>query len=738
MLPINNRREISKIRTHSSNANLKPIYKLKNVRFQHKYGRTNSAINLPRMKYNQEKSNSLTYNPKDFFFNNKKYLNDTQMNNFNSILNIQSIEDFLGKTKDPLEKQKELYENMKEEKLKIKNVLSNLISWDNEPTLEEIESFKMLNLDEQNKIIKRLNVSNRTIRINISKSTDNNNDNENKQENNKENIQEINGNRIIGQAMKLIRHKVPFQVIKEINMSKGSQIKEKNLKLTQLKFSVFDKDYDPKKFKPAKKIEKDKKKEEEEKINKFKEKDYLVQFQKQQRQVEMVRRDEIAIIYKNIIINKLKKKKFIEVLDQTYRLLDKARTEYSLSVDILKERIKSVQKYYNAFIVSVDSVENKKTYHTKNSLLHSNSLMESDSEISKRNKIKKTGLDIYEEKIKKYREYLMIVEDINKEIKNYDEKFALIQKDLDLLLKISSDKIDELTISTRQLKYIFKELNNQQTQYYLNILKKGTDTRTEGLSWVVKRLMELNIPIDNSIFPGYLDQEQIDYIIQISKLGFECAQLKQILEALRNRQSGVKIKEKYFCGFMEKEAEKYTKKFEGIKVFNLDINNIDDFFKNNVCNTFKSLNKLKHTNNLGNINKSDFKSKALQNIIENIQIRSVVENLKQQISKYSYGEGKLIKKERGKNNIINYLLAQDKNKDYFQDVIILSERIKKLNDFIKKMRKEEFLIFEEKFKYGDVKDGRSKNFYDKIFNALFGSSSLEFSGFQKSNLIGDS
>ena len=409
MLPINNRREISKIRTHSSNANLKPIYKLKNVRFQHKYGRTNSAINLPRMKYNQEKSNSLTYNPKDFFFNNKKYLNDTQMNNFNSILNIQSIEDFLGKTKDPLEKQKELYENMKEEKLKIKNVLSNLISWDNEPTLEEIESFKMLNLDEQNKIIKRLNVSNRTIRINISKSTDNNNDNENKQENNKENNQEINGNRIIGQAMKLIRHKVPFQVIKEINMSKGSQIKEKNLKLTQLKFSVFDKDYDPKKFKPAKKIEKDKKKEEEEKINKFKEKDYLVQFQKQQRQVEMVRRDEIAIIYKNIIINKLKKKKFIEVLDQTYRLLDKARTEYSLSVDILKERIKSVQKYYNAFIVSVDSVENKKTYHTKNSLLHSNSLMESDSEISKRNKIKKTGLDIYEEKIKKYREYLMIV-----------------------------------------------------------------------------------------------------------------------------------------------------------------------------------------------------------------------------------------------------------------------------------------------------------------------------------------
>lgn len=71
MLSINNRREISKIRTHSSNANLKPIYRLKNIKFQQTFGRTNSAINLPRMKYNQETSNSLTYNTRDFFFNNK-------------------------------------------------------------------------------------------------------------------------------------------------------------------------------------------------------------------------------------------------------------------------------------------------------------------------------------------------------------------------------------------------------------------------------------------------------------------------------------------------------------------------------------------------------------------------------------------------------------------------------------------------------------------------------------------
>ena len=712
-----------KNRVLSSTSNIKITYKIKKPQSRQKLGRTSSAINLPRVRYNHETNETMSFNSTGFSFHNKKY-NDNDNEKIKTYLNFNSLEDFLGKKKDPLEKEKELYENMKEEKLKIKNVLSNLISWDNEPTLKEIESFKMINIKGQNKNSNLTNGININLN-NISKSTN-------------IDINNINENKFLGDAMKLIKHKVPIQIMNDMNISKGTQIKEKKLKLTQLKFSVFDKDYDPKKYKPIIKKEKDKKKEEEEKINKFKEKDYLIQFQKEQRRIEIVRKDEIAILYKNIIINKLKKKKFIEVLDQTYRLLDKARTEYSLSVDILKERIKSVQKYYNAFIVSVDTTKNfesKKTLHTKSSSTNmNNSTMENEGDYSRRKQAKKTGLDIYEEKIKKYREYLIILEDINKEIKNYDDKFALIQSDLNSLLKISSDKIEELTISTRQLKYIYKELNNQQTQYYLNILKKGTDTRTEGLSWVVKRLMELNIPIDSSIFPGYLDQEQIDYIIQISKLGFESAQLKQILESLRDRQNGIKIEGKYFCGFEEKETQKYVNKFEGIRMFNLDINSIDELIKENACNSFKSLNKLKSINS-SNYNKADFKNKAFQNIMEDIQIKSIVENLKQQISNYAKGEGQLMRKNRGKNNIISLLLAQEKNKDYFKDVIILSERIQKLNEFIKKMRKEEFLIFEEKFKFGDLKDDRSKNFYDKVFNALFGSSSLEFSGFQKSNLV---
>jgi hypothetical protein len=62
-------------------------------------------------------------------------------------------------------------------------------------------------------------------------------------------------------------------------------------------------------------------------------------------------------IYENILLNKLKKRRYESILDETYHLLDTARTEYLLCIDILRERIKSVEKYYEAFINSYNNNE---------------------------------------------------------------------------------------------------------------------------------------------------------------------------------------------------------------------------------------------------------------------------------------------------------------------------------------------------------------------------------------------
>ena len=712
----------------------------KNLKRQYsnkKFLRTSSAFNFPYINLEQNDS-LMSYNSTGFSFKNKQEtINKDINNNFVQLLNIKSITDFIGK-KDPLEKQKQLYEDMQEEKMKIKNLLFNLITWDNDSLKNQNKSKKdVLKIQLNNKYNNKNKILKSSKTMDDIKSEKNYSElNLNKK--NKNILKETEHNKKIYEGLKMIKGQLPLDLLKEMNISKGTQIKEKKIKLTQLKFSVFDKDFDQKKFNKLVQEENELKiKEENEKMDRFKQKSTLVNFQKEQRRIEMKQREEISAIYKNILINKIKKKKFIEVLDGTYKLLDKARTEYSLSVDILKERIKAVQKYYNAYIIAVDKISDNKKGNNKS---QSNISVENDSEHSKRNKVKISGMDIYEEKIKRYREYLLIMEDLNKEIKNYDDKFILIQDELNCLLKTSYGRINQLSIESKKLKYIFKELNNQQTQYYLDILKKGSDTRTEGLSWVIKRLMELNVQIDNSMFPAYLDQEQIDYIIQISKLGFESVQLKQILDSLRESQNNVKLKERHFLGFEDKETKKYEEKIKHIEFFNSDINNIEELLKEyDDCKTFKSLNKLKsivHLDSNNNMHKNDFKNKVLKNYLEDIFIKSIIKNIKKKITIDSNFQ-KVEKKEKNKNrNLINYLLAKDENKDYYKDVIILSERIQKLHDFIKKMRKEEFEIFEEKFKYG-IKNTKTKKFYDKVFNALFGSASFEFSDFQKMNLLED-
>ena len=711
------------------------IINQKNLKRQYsnrKFLRTSSALNFPYINLEQNDS-LMSYNSTGFTFRNKQEtINKDMNNNLFQLLNIKSITDFIGK-KDPLEKQKQLYEEMQEEKMKIKNLLFSLITWDNDSLKNQNKSKKdilKINLNNQynnkNKILKSsktmddIKSEKNYLELNLNKK-------------NKNILEETQHNKKIYEGLKKIKGQLPLDLLKEMNISKGTQIKEKKIKLTQLKFSVFDKDFDQKKFNKLIQEEKElTKKEESEKMDRFKQKSTLANFQKEQRRLEMKQREEISAIYKNILINKIKKKKFIEVLDGTYKLLDKARTEYSLSVDILKERIKAVQKYYSAYINEANNVqENKKgSSHSKS---QSNNASDNLSESSKRSKFKKTGLDLYEEKIKRYREYLAIMEDLNKEIKKYDDKFAVIQGELNMLLKTSSEKIERISKETRQLKNIFNELNNQQTQYYLNLLKIGSDTRAEGLSWIIKRLMELSISIDSSMFPSFLDQEQIDYIMQISKLGFECTQLKQILESLRGRQSNKKLKKRHFMGYEDEELEQYEEKIKNIEFFNSDINNIEELLNDfNNCRSFKSLNKLRNVKPVEQ-NKNNFKNQVLRNYLENIFTQSIIKNLKKKITLDSNYEN-LMTKEKSKNrNLINYLLAKDDKKEYYNDVLVLSERIKRLNNFIKKMRKEEFLIFEEKFKY-QIKVNQTKTFYDKVFNALFGSSSFEYSDFQKMNL----
>jgi hypothetical protein len=102
-------------------------------------------------------------------------------------------------------------------------------------------------------------------------------------------------------------------------------------------------------------------------------------------------------------------------------------------------------------------------------------------------------------------------------------------------------EINDTQQQLQTLKFTLNFLLKDQRNYYLDILKKGIDVRSEGLCWVVKKLIELNSHLDHSMFPKNLDHEQIDYILTLSYKHVEIQQLKGILKVLKEKQKSMRI-----------------------------------------------------------------------------------------------------------------------------------------------------------------------------------------------------
>lgn len=463
--------------------------------------------------------------------------------------------------------------------------------------------------------------------------------------------------------------------------------------------------------------------------------DYSRQLKKEQINIEKINKEKLMKLFQNIIIHKMKKKKYENILDDTYHLLDDAKTEYYLCTDILKERLKSVQKYYEAFTIGshISQVEslsrqrdnsnyrNKKTTR-KISFAKQDSTPEDDNgrkkqenkeekdiEVKKKQK-KKTNAEIYEEKIKKYREYLSIVEDINKEIAQYDKKFETIKDDLKSIINVNKETLYRINCKILNLKKAFDNLIQEQRDYYLDILKLGVDSRKEGLTWVIKRLLELNVNIDEQDFPVFLTKHQIHYLMKISNLGFESSQLELILSSLKARQQEALEKKNI-------EPSKFPLK---LNLFSLlkgkeKKNNKYNKIPSSVLSK-ESIEKLeilykKH---------ETFMKHILEKKIEENNVMNSVNLMKKKISEY-FIEKKTNVFEDVENEEIKFLMEHEKQKEYYEDILIIKERINELNNLILIEMKKEALNFMEKSNYfKKLYSERTNEEYEKIYSALFG------------------
>ena len=455
-----------------------------------------------------------------------------------------------------------------------------------------------------------------------------------------------------------------------------------------------------------------------EKHPKFKENSLLNNLKKERKKLEIIQREELKQIYKQLIINKIKKIKYNDVLNNTYYLLDKARTEYNLSVDLLKKRIEATQKYYEAVIKYFEIHQfDKKLSKSINNSINNYININSNSSINRANKKyrnKINNLDIYEAKIKNYREYLSIVDDINQEIKQYENKYNNIHRELnDFLIEINK-KMSELNEDNNKLKILYRDLSYKETQYYLSLLKNGIDTRADGLSWVIKKLMELNIPISYSIFPKFLDKEEINYLIQISKLEFEKNLIINILENLKQKKKGLN-KNKTIINENISKNDLYKK-------FKFNINIYDDDYKNQFGS--KLIDELIKKFNEHYIMKNKLYSFRKQNNEDTL----LVKNIKNKINIFAHNKDFNVLKDKYNNKLIN---INPKEKEDYYSVLLLTQREKKLNLIIEKLRKKEYIKFKEKFSSIPIKDLIYKKYYLQVFNALFGKNNFDLSPTKK-------
>ena len=397
-------------------------------------------------------------------------------------------------------------------------------------------------------------------------------------------------------------------------------------------------------------------------------------------------------IYEYVKNNKKKKKKYKEVIDSTYNLIYQAKKECELSVDLLKERIKSVQKYYEAYIKSYKKLKNSKERKT----------------------------DLYEEKMIKYREYLVIYDEINGEIKKYENNFNAIKEDLDEFINEIKKKIETITKEINKYKYLFNELKEQQAEYYLDKLKKGEDTRKEGLSWIVQKLMELKVNVEPNLFPYYLDQEQIEFIIKISQLDFELHQLRIILKTFKDKRKHF-LNEKIYKNKSNNKLRDDLKNLR-LQKFNKEDNSLagDINFEIDFNSCFNEFLKEKGIKNPKIIElQKKFKIKEGFNAFikyktEDNKLHLITRRIRNKMNIYAKtNDSKLF--EDIKKHEIKFI---DLEIEYFKDFAQISERIEKLDEMIERLKREEYLIFKEKMKLVRESD-RQKN-YETIFNALFG------------------
>lgn len=212
---------------------------------------------------------------------------------------------------------------------------------------------------------------------------------------------------------------------------------------------------------------------------------------------------------------KIQKEKLEKEVNKVCHDLNLLRGDMLVKVDSIKTRIKSSENSYNQ-ILSSPFLQ----------------ITEMDDKVEQMRRVEQ--VNYHKEKHEKFSNECM--EEI-KDIEHFYNKKVKVKNDEYIKRK---NTVNELEKEIIMLKAELQRLSKEQKIYYQHLLIQGYDVRTEGIVWIVRRLIELNQVLEVSMFPKFMDISQIEYVINLAYSQIEATQLKIILKALKSRQKNMR------------------------------------------------------------------------------------------------------------------------------------------------------------------------------------------------------
>ena len=316
----------------------------------------------------------------------------------------------------------------------------------------------------------------------------------------------------------------------------------------------------------------------------------------------------------------------------------------------------------------------------------------------KNTKLKSINLELKQNLDKLKSEYKNKFKDINKQKKDLEEQIEIIGKEINYYKQVN------------------EELIREHRSYYMNLLKKGTDHRKEGLVWIVKNLLELKINLEYQHFPKFLTHEHIDYLIKLAHLLLEQSELVIIIKILRKRQTTYYIDDNVQTyNMMDKFMEEHLKEKNGHKNKNNFIigniqQKISDNYGTKMMDIIQEIDKKFY--NVYRNNKEIMK-KYLEKHEEELKLRYALEHIKKGL----YNFDNFVKDNQ--TSILDSFLCNTKNKDFFSFILKIKNRLNQLDQIINNLIKNEKDFYIEQSKKISISNN---NNYDKdiIKKCLFG------------------